>query len=360
MRKEARYDKPTQLPRKRHCRVIPQIDPFATLTPEEPMHDIYVRLIGTLVLLLVGGFLAGCSSPESQGPMPMAESPVAKYLKDIRGDELTQAVNDEFEAVEAHVASCMEANGLRYVPRAASDVGNVPGASFSYDGPTWGSREFAEAYGYGIAERPAFAGSPDSDSEGSSPDPNMAYVEALTPDEQRAYWEALYGTPSDDTPEHDRGCFGEAEEAVRGNAETPDQYWNDPDFIELMNELDALHAQIDRSAEVEALNREWRTCMTEAGFSEFTSRTSVQVPLYQEWNALHDALLNGTSDLPRDEALAAFQEREIAVALQDWECSQEVVFDERYRNIVFAAEEAFIDENRARFDALLSTYGQKD
>lgn len=343
------------------------------------MHRRHAVSTGIGALLAGSLLLSGCGMLQNpfgggSASADVPDSPLWTYLSPVwEGEERSDADYEaEFVAIEERVAVCMAQAGFEYIPQPYSSAG------FSFDddietvGPEWGTLEFAEQYGYGIAEWPSM--SEELMPAGEEPyfDPNMEYVESLSAADNEAYWETLYGpSPTEEeyaqmeesgnferNPEH-RGCYGEAEEAVRNETSGgADNYWDDPEFADLMEEIESLYVNMEHSPEISALHREWSTCMEGSGYPGLANPSVAIDPLYEEWNALHESSLNGEWLEPSDDAMKEFQNREIAMAVADWKCADKYDVQAKQQEAMFAAEEAFIERNKARLDALIATYGQ--
>ncbi len=104
--------------------------------------------VGALALLLVA--LAACSpeAPAPEATLP-AVGPLEAYLGFSLGVQSQGEVAAELAAREEAVAACMAEQGFDYVPMVM-----VPGSYEVADEPLRGTREFAEAYGYGVWHGP--------------------------------------------------------------------------------------------------------------------------------------------------------------------------------------------------------------
>lgn len=266
-------------------------------------------VVVTVTTASLSGAIVGTETPTLQdrseeqagagtGDLEIDDLPMAWYL--LSADEQRQVIHD---ATQAEIERCMSAAGFTYVP-----IVRVPDVDFL------GKR-------YGVDPSTAAEigfGSLDPDNDDAVLDPNT-YNNADNP----AYLTALFGdeetlVASDDTTlpilfAINNGCVGDAQREVYGDVET---------MIEF-NELDYLVQTIDGDSYREALGSddvvgaldEWTTCLADRGFA-YESRNAL---LMEDWPE------------PRP------NEREIAVAVADAECLEQVEYqDTMIRNeIVF-------------------------
>src|SRR5665647_1165746 len=131
--------------------------------------------------------LAACGNEPEPKPTPTQESsPLEALLRDYLGDWSNEDVTRQLVAMEDLVATCMAEQGFDYTPVDYAAMGlDLTGETLGLE---WGSKEFAEQYGYGITTNPALG----ADAE-QPEDPNAEYVAGMTPTEQEAYYTALYG-----------------------------------------------------------------------------------------------------------------------------------------------------------------------
>jgi hypothetical protein len=172
------------------------------------------------------------------------------------------------------VHTCMARSGLRFVaePLAAS---SRPAAEQHY-----GTADIAaaRAHGYGYSETPAGQRRADS----TSADPNETYQRTLSPDAQRAYETALYGTadsrPQVELPDGQGlviatdGCVAEARRRLYGD--------------DLRGYLISQHVTANVEGHIAQDVRDakayrsalggWRTCMANRGFSFATPQEARQ------------------------------------------------------------------------------------
>jgi hypothetical protein len=182
---------------------------------------------------------------------------------------------DNQRAIQEYVVTCMRGLGWEYTPVDTSKV-------FA-DVPDIDPDEFREAWGYGIT---TFIGREDEnpynvDTGVEMPeDPNAAYVAALSPADQDAYYEDLYG-PTDqfdpaaeaegtdgtdgtdgEVPAFDlataEGCINEAYREVQGTNPMMDPAMGE--------EIADVFSAIEEDPRLIEATEAWSACMADAGF----------------------------------------------------------------------------------------------
>jgi hypothetical protein len=331
--------------------------------------------------------LAGCSGGGDDGdkggdkgaaafewtPGPLDEYSARIYGYSYDQDEKTQEeLQAESDAknrkVEELVATCMQDQGFDYTPNDTN--GGTVFASDDLD-VEWGSREFAEQYGYGISTDPWGSTEQPVDDGSEYVDPNAEYTEAMSESELAAYQEALWGVPQEyvegeEPVEYDwttAGCYGAAQHEVYeiGGTDTDE-------FSALEDEISAFWETVQADPRISELNASWGSCMADAGFDGLTSANDSTQPLYDEWNQLQgyddpdyqaqveswdwEADPNGPKQPEPDaDAVAAFTKKEIAMAVADFDCKDEVDFQEESQRIDHELQQQFVDQNKAELEA---------
>ena len=156
------------------------------------------------------------------------------------------------------------------------------------------------------------------------------------------------------------GCSGKAYLEQQG-----DDPWQDPDFEELMQRMqtEVWDLSGENNDEVAKLDREWSTCMSGKGYS-FASRSEASQHIYDQVNALWDfdweANPEGPDQTEIDKKQEEIRVEEIKQATEDFTCADEVNYDEVVKKIQFAAEEKFVQENKAQLDAMIAKYKDRN
>jgi hypothetical protein len=225
--------------------------------------------------------------------------------------ELVQAA----EKVEALIADCMRKQGFQYV---AVDFKTVrKGMNADKTLPGMSEKEFAEAYGFGLAT--FYTGLPPQLSEGYSPgrvglgERNIQIFKGLSPADQVAYNRALLGPNMDATfavaleIENFGRCGGCTLEAIK-QVFKPEQL-----KATYFNPLDVLIANDRR---MKAALREYADAMHEAGF-DYNNPDEVEPDLRQRLHAI-----TGDGTIPPEkltpeqkDALTKLQEDERRIAV---------------------------------------------
>ena len=370
-------------------------------------------------------FLASCggssdstaSGDDSDDTEFVYESPLGEFLGWSQADfdeDAAEAVWAEQERqAQEQAATCMRELGFEYKPIDAAAQNAFFEEQFEED-LEWGSDEWTEKYGFGITTQrfsqtqvgPDLVGSNwdiTAEQEGP-PDPNQAYVESLGPDEQNAYYEALYGGEQDyevpiweieerepteeeieayDANYEPTGCLNVAYEEIYESGPGGQGDWEafDQEFGAALEEMEA---RMESHPAVIEYRADVRSCVEDRGVEYLTEQDSYEY-FESEMNAAGLGWENqpdpfegiDTSQftdedferiwqesqsklLPADqlEALGKLQaiEIETAVAIRDcgggWQKEQEALAEVRVE-----IEEEFLEANADRLAEFEGTFG---
>lgn len=337
-----------------------------------------VKFLLPAVLAVAAIALTGCSAGGKSQPEP-EEGPLSKYMSALwSDDEMSQEKLDkETLKTEELVAECMTKEGFEYKPNT-----NNGGMVYSTEdeensGPAWGSEEFAKEYGFGIVDYPGMSEAPGPGTEEEYVDPNQDYLASLSESEQNAFYEVLYGPgPTEEemaameegdgsyTSDWTReGCYGAARHEIQQDTPGGMAAYEDPEFADLfesMNEVwNTAYDEEGLNAEMAQLNRDWADCMAEAGHPDLKSPMSAQNELSDEYYNSGSGGETEEYKEPSKKEKDAFKKREIDMAVADWKCRDGLKYDDTQQEIAFAAEQKFVDENKAALDALVAKHGVK-
>lgn len=332
--------------------------------------------------------LAACSDGPAAGDPELTweDSPLNTALGAVWGGDQDSEDIEREEAernrkVEEIVATCMADEGFEYIP-----VEYDMGTTFFTEDEDWDTEEWAQQYGYGITTNPwADEEEAVAEPEEEWTDPNDDYVSGMSPAEQEAYYEALYGpqtfTEDEEWVEDEElveeytweeaGCQGLAQHEVYEE----DDPWSDPAFAELFEAMDRLYQDSEKDPRIREINDEWATCMADAGITGMTTPMAASELFYQEYDKLYQEAdaqidwenldwesLDGTTDpvteIMEKSGLAELREREIAAAVADFHCQEELDVEARSLEIQFELEEEFVETYRADIDAVVAAYGK--
>jgi hypothetical protein len=299
-----------------------------------------IALAATLTLAACGG------EPEPEPTPTEEDGPLATLLLDYLGDWSGEDITRQLARAEERIAECMAEQGFEYTPvdYTALDL-DLTGDDLGLD---WGSKEFAEQYGYGITTNPLLG----EDAE-APPDPNAEYVAAMSPSERDAYDTALYGEHYAETMEPDgleagydwqeRGCTGRAQqELIAGDEGQDDQ------FSALQEDLVTMLAAIDADPRLNQVNADWSVCMADAGYPDLDQVGDADTALTAEVAALQEAP-------PDVAALDELTAREIDTAVADAECRDEVGYDAARRAVDTEYQFAFLAEHREEIQSWMES-----
>lgn len=346
-----------------------------------------MRIRHVLVASCAVALLTACGGGgETAGEdLTWEDSPLSQALSSVWGveqdpEEWEREEADRQREVEEIVAACMAEEGFEYTP-AVYDGGSV----IIGEDDDWGSEEWTAQYGYGVTTDPWMDEQPAEPVE-EWVDPNQDYVESMSPSEQEAYFEALHGpmieeewVEGDPEPEYDweqAGCYGRAQHEVYEEGDPASQLWEDPTFAEFFAAAEKLYEDVQRDPRVAEVNAEWVACMDEAGITGMTSPDEAQEVIYEEYNRMYEEAdaqidwenidwesLGENADPVRDlmdqAGLADLREREIAQAVADHACREELDVESRYLSIQFELEEKLVETYKADIEAIVATYGQE-
>jgi hypothetical protein len=318
-----------------------------------------------IALCLAGGvLLAGCAglgggAEPTSGAGDAPESPLQKYWSLLAGGQDQAEVDRQNAEVQEKVAECMGEQGFDYVPDTQGGGSFVMSDDSGLD---WGSEEFAKTYGYGITTDPLGMGDGPEDPH---VDPNADFIASLSDTEQAAYNNALWGLPSDASPnepqEYDwqkAGCMGAAQHDVFGEG----GFGSDPEFDALSEGMNSLYTEVRESPIVQEKEADWSDCLADAGFDHFEHKDDASAAISEEYSALFsppdgEASTSTAPPEPDPAALDALRLREIAQATADYGCARDSGYAETLTSVQFRIEQAFVDEHKTELDALVARYG---
>lgn len=330
------------------------------------------RSAATGAVLVLVAALAACSNGNgggSGGDLTWEDSPINGYFEafNVMGDmsqEEQQAFYDERNRKQEDlVAQCMADQGFEYNPQDTG--GTVIIGSEDEDGPQWGTVEYAQQYGYGAFtwydEQPM----PEDGEATEWVDPNQDIIDSMSESELTAWQEALWGAPSDEEfdPDaeadyewnwEDGGCYGWAQHELE--ADDPwmamNSLYEDPRFAELFEQMGEVWTKAESDPRMVDLNGKWSSCMADAGYT-FANPSEASNSIYE----LQNGLWEGHEDDPEwpgpsEEDIAPLKEQELATAVADFTCQDEVNYQQEQMSIQFKVEQEFVDANKDALEEL--------
>lgn len=306
--------------------------------------------------------------------------------------------------VQDLIVSCMQTEGFEYRPFVPP---MMTGTSID-TGPQWGTREFAEKYGYGMTTDPWSAMPQPTD---QPVDPNQAIIDAMSDSEREAYFAALHGAPmmaessmAESVPEsveatpsvpaesgavpssgesaagttdavttteavaiatavdmQDMGCWGQAQEQVWGTG-----YQQGEEFTDLQNRMSQLWEQAMKEPEVLRAQDDWSSCMSDAGHPGFSTVDAAQQSINDRVNKLYEslpqpdpseletasptaALVTG-NPLTSAPGYAELKDEEIALAVADADCREKAGYQQAADEANQRLQQQFVDDNRSELE----------
>ena len=333
--------------------------------------------------------MAGCSQAGNAGgndtataPTTRPTSPLNAIMDQVWGTNLSQEemqrrLDEEHARQEEIRAQCMTGKGFEYIPNPHG------GTTFTSDDGMFrpDDRDWVMQWGYGAVNSPfqaRWAAEEEARQEAGielPTDPNVALWDAMSETEMQAWSEALWGPPFDFpedgimTPEMteewnaNSGCAGLARAEIdAGSGWTITQR---DEFQPLMEAMNGIWVRVESDPEFAAINREWSSCMADAGHPGFDRPADAQNSIFEASNELWGNLgddwdwSQGSPNSSNHPGFAALAEHEVELALADLDCRESVNLRDRQDAIQFAAEEQFINDHRAALDALLAAVEQR-
>ena len=284
-------------------------------------------------------------------PSPQASElqlgPLDEYMFAISGTqpnatlEQSRAVRVRDDRIrEELVAACMAEQGFTYIPNLPEII--IMPAIENEGGLEWGTREFVEQAGFGISVRPPTT-SIGGIGPAMTPDPNETLRAAMSASERAAWEEALWGG---ERTAFGAGCDGAAWQQMQ----SPDG------FSDIHAEVESFRQrlQLGMAPEIVGLNAEWASCMADAGFTSLPVPRQLPFTLNLEFQALQGWVIEqdefgnthmnrppGATD-PTAQQLAAFTEREIAIAVADYDCREQLAYELRFNQIDIELQQDFV------------------
>lgn len=297
--------------------------------------------LGTGALGLTGCGPAGTDHPAPSGSPTVqatARGPLDALLLQLGGgdplesDDPVAAAVEQQRVREERVAACMVAAGFEYTPQvpAASDVKVMTG-------PTRGTREYVERYGYGAADAPREEG---GGIEWSITGADTSYVDSLSELGRAAYDEALWGpvteTGADGSVTRAGGCQDRAYSA------SPEA----DAFAALQTEASEFLAALGDDPAFAELDTAWSRCMDEQGYS-YATPAAAEASFFDRSMALIDPESHVTDPAGK----SALAEEELPTALADLECQERLDYRAEHATIAAGLQQEWMDLHRTELDA---------
>ena len=331
---------------------------------------------------------AGAAGDGTAGPASTGQTgPLTEILGSVWGSNLSQEEQQrQFDernlAEQEFIAQCMTEAGFEYIPN--------PGSStivFSDDN-LWrpDDRDWVMQYGYGAMRSPwdtqrqeeqAAIEAGGEVTTNVMVDPNQDMLNSLSESERRAWEIALWGD-WENMPEgiidddgrildeeafwNSQGCNGMSRLHVR--ADSAADVTNAEEFRPLMDAINEFWQGLG-TVPTDA-DREWATCMADAGHPGFGRQADAQSSIWEAqnefWNTIDwdnwDWETMSSPNVENHPGMAAIADREMELALADLDCREAVNFRARAEAAQIAAETQFVNDHRAALDALVAAAEQ--
>jgi len=270
------------------------------------------------------------ASPSNAANQSNAASPTSAAAKQDNSGQNGQQGDSEFglpeaevarrvDAVEALVATCMRDAGFEYVPVDYKTARKAMDSNSKKSGMKAG--EFRAQFGYGITTQ--FAGA-DSQAIMGAGEQNIRIRNGLSTADRAAYMHALYGdNPSatfvvgldSENFAQTGGCTRKAVEQVFSKDELG------ANFVNYQNARDA---RVDQDPRVIAAQKDWGTCMRQAGYN-YNTGDEIKADLATRLDAITGGAAPDTLPPDAQTALKQLQGEEIAIAAADHDCNVKFV-----------------------------------
>lgn len=293
------------------------------------------------------------------------------YVEAVMGTNLSpeESIRRSYEQNvrrEELIAQCMTETGFQYIPVIPEQAPTPPPPAANVaEVYRPNDRTWVAEYGYAGIRSP-WEGIDMGNVIGGGPalitrDPNQDYIDSLTDAERDAYFIALWGPPVEPGDQEglsqaemiaQMGCWGWAQHQVA--ASNPQELMRSEQFAPLFESINQFRQELPFRPEMRELNHDWAVCMEAAGHLGFNYQSDAQQTF---WNELTEFWNNwdwnrGEPTLDNSPELAEMHQREIDLALADFDCRLSTNFQARQDEATTAAEQQFINDNRAALESL--------
>jgi len=345
----------------------------------------YLGLFSTVTLAFTvsacngGNSLDGGGGPNMNGDTPAAaaqNSPLNEYLGPLWGSNLSQAEQQRQQQQEdlyreELIAGCMREAGFEFIPTQVTvSEGLLTDDNFRPD-----DRDWVAQYGFALIHNPWANAATEPDHGPAPVDPNQEYLDSLSDAERAAFYEALFGFHGEDLPEGvigddgqildmeayraNMGCWGVAQQELE--ATSVSGLYNSAEFAPLFDAIGEMRRSVYDIPEFSVIDNDWANCMADAGHPGIPTQAHVQDELVEEYNSIIE---NWDWDLGEPNAtnsprIAAMGDREIELALADFDCRASTYWESRRMAIVYDAERQFITDHQTELNALRDAVEQR-
>jgi len=329
-------------------------------------------LTGLVGILAVSLFNTGCAAPSSiqnnnnsqlTGPGPLDAyyqrifaSPWGS-LSEAETQEEAQAIWDEGSRREQEdIARCMAEQGFNYIPIPVSATVQLVPETLVVPPD---SREFAEAYGFGVSQEPqprfsVIMSNLPGIGGGIGLGPNQAAVDAMSEPERRAWDTALRGAwvlgeiPLAEVDWTDPSLLGCRGQAWAMNGHNLDPFGGEVGA--LREEIHRLRAQLALDPRVLDANAAWFSCMVAHGYAEHVSPAEMRAAVADEWAQMMGWYPHENPQGFTWEQQMAFKEREVTLALASWDCAEQANLPTIERQVDLELQQHFVDTHRGELE----------
>lgn len=240
-------------------------------------------------------------------------------------------IEAKLTALDQAVTQCMAGQGFEYT----ADTTDAELAADTIDGPgaiLVHSRRWMAEHGYGHVD--GMFGASAAEPATKAPDPNAAYKKTLSPDQRKAFDEALHGKAFVVTPDGSdapQGCDGKADQQV---------FPEDAPRPSIVDRAIAFRQSLHNDPSITTLDDERLACLKDAGYPQ-PSLPAEDAEAYQK------AYPGANEDDPE---LVKLKRAEVDTALADWDCAHKLDLEHRYLSALTALEQTYIVEHRTELE----------
>ena len=282
----------------------------------------------------------------------LTQSPLAEYLGlmwnlGASREEQIRANDARTLLIQETAAACMREQGFDYYLDMASGIQFQDG-----DPDLWHpeDREWVAQWGFGQVIAPTLNPWMQFMTMGEDSPNSQFWVDQENPTPEQWAWQtAFHGGPD---YEANPGCWVLAQNA--GWAAEPSTIVREAEEFRPL--FDAMQIMNDRLFnEMGDYEREWIQCMADAGHPGFEHQweaaESIRQEMSREFGNMFEPFVVGSGvEIPA--AATELHEREIELALADFDCRTSLDYKAREQQRRWAAEQQFVDDNRQALAAL--------
>jgi hypothetical protein len=287
---------------------------------------------------------------------PLEELMAVAYGTNLSDEDRIRQLQDLDNETQDVIAQCMKDQGFDYRPNPSHyGLRELRSRDYRPDDLDW-----VQENGYGIFNSPLHDPSPNT-SGGSGHDPNFAIRSSMSEAEGDAYDLTLYGPnngipvdepsdPADFVPPtwQTAGCQRWANFVVWQKYPAMSR-----EFRPLMEVVSGFELHWADTGVISALDADWSSCMALAGYPDFAHQADAPQWISETYYSEIPSTLTWEERLDLYPRFREARDVEIALALADLDCREQSNYRTEYSRLRIEAEEQFIADHKAEFDAFV-------